>query len=162
MPEITFIGWIHTAVAIIAIVSGFLSLVRHKVILPENRSGQIYLIGTLITAVTALAIYQRGAFGPGHALAVLTLVALAAGFLVMKISAFSRVAKYIQALCFSGTLLFHMIPAITDGLLRLPVGDPVLTDVRDPVLSKFYLAFLVVFVIGYSFQFRWLKGQRPA
>ena len=58
MPEITFIGWIHTAVAIIAIVSGFLSLVRHKVILPENRSGQIYLIGTLITAVTALAIYQ--------------------------------------------------------------------------------------------------------
>ena len=160
MPEITFVGWIHTGVAIIAIAAGFYSLARHKLILPANRSGQIYLAGTLITAVTALMIYQRGTFGPGHSLAVLTLLALAAGFLVMKIPALSKFAKYFQALCFSATLLFHMIPAITDGLLRLPVGDPVLTDIRDPLLAKFYLAFLITFVIGYLFQVSWLRGQQ--
>ena len=162
MPEITPIGWLHTAVAIVSILAGAWTLAVHKVIVPENRTGLIYLVGTLITAVTALMIYQRGTFGPGHALAVLTLVALAAGFLVTKIPAFSKIAKYFQALCFTATLLFHMIPAITDGLLRLPVGDPFLTDIRDPLLPKFYLAFFITFVIGYAFQFRWLRAQQQA
>lgn len=159
MPPMTSIGWMHTAIAIVSILAGVYTLAKHKLISPDNRSGQLYLIGTLLTAATALMIYQRGTFGPGHSLAVLTLLALTAGFLVTKIGALAKVAKYFQALCFSGTLLFHMIPAITDGLLRLPVGDPVLTDFRDPLLSKFYLAFLIAFIIGYLFQVRWLKSQ---
>lgn len=53
-----------------------------------------------------------------------------------------------------------MIPAITDGLLRLPIGDPVLTDPKDPLLRQFYLAFLVVFVLGYVLQFLWIKGSK--
>jgi hypothetical protein len=52
-----------------------------------------------------------------------------------------------------------MIPAITDGLLRLPVGDPILTDPQDPLLKKFYMAFLAVFLVGYALQVRWLKKQ---
>ncbi|NCF63421.1 MAG: hypothetical protein GWP58_11260, partial [Gammaproteobacteria bacterium] len=98
--------------------------------------------------------------GPGHALAVLTLLALAGGFVVTKIPALAKIADYFRALCFSGTLLFHMIPAITDGLLRLPVGNPVLTDPQDPLLKKFYLAFLVIFLVGYVMQFLWLKKHR--
>jgi hypothetical protein len=158
----TTIGWIHTAVAIVSILAGIYTLAKHKLILPANRSGQVYLVGTLITAATALMIYQRGTFGPGHSLAVLTLLALAAGFLVTKVPPLAKIANYFQALCFSGTLLFHTIPAITDGLLRLPVGDPVLTDIRDPLLSKFYLAFLIAFVIGYVLQVRWLRARRQA
>ena len=80
-------------------------------------------------------IYKHGGFGPGHALAVLTLLALTAGFLVTKVS------------------------AITDGLLRLPVGNPVLTDPQDPLLKKFYLAFFAVFLVGYALQVRWLRKQ---
>jgi len=52
-----------------------------------------------------------------------------------------------------------MIPAITDGLLRLPAGDPILTNPDDPMLKKFYLAFLVIFLVGYVMQFQWLKKQ---
>jgi hypothetical protein len=107
-------------------------------------------------------IYKHGGFGPGHALAVLTLLALAAGFLVMNISFPAKIAVPFQALCFSATLLFHMIPAVTDGLLRLPIGDPVLTDPQDPLLKKFYLAFFVVFLVGYMAQFRWLSQQGSA
>ena len=162
MPPMTTIGWIHTAVAIVSILAGIYTLARHKLILPANRSGQVYLIGTLVTAITALMIYQRGTFGPGHALAVLTLPALAAGSIVTRIPPLGKIAKYFQAFCFSATLLFHMVPAITDGLLRLPVGDPVLTDIRDPLLSKFYLAFLMAFVIGYVLQVRWLRSQQTA
>lgn len=104
---------------------------------------------------------QTRGLRPGHALAVLTLLALAAGFLVTKISLLAKIAAPFQALCFSATLLFHMIPAVTDGLLRLPVDDPVLTDPQDPLLKKFYLGFLVVFLVGYAMQFLWLKKQKP-
>ena len=85
MPEITTVGWIHTGLAIVALVAGFYTLVAYKVITPRSGSGRLYLVCTFIVAVTALMIYQRGAFGPGHALAVLTLLALAAGLVVTRI-----------------------------------------------------------------------------
>jgi uncharacterized membrane protein len=159
VPEITLLGWIHTIIAVLALTSGFYTLAVYKVISPERKTGQIYLLCTLVAAVTALMIYKHGGFGPGHALAVLTLLALAGGFIITKIPLFSKLAVYAQALCFSATLLFHMIPAITDGLLRLPAGDPVLTDPGDPMLRKFYLAFVVIFLVGYAMQVRWLRKQ---
>jgi len=160
MPEITLLGWLHTLIAIIALVAGVFTLAKHKLILPENRSAQIYLICTFIAATTALMIYQHGGFGPAHGLAVLTLLALLFGWLVTKLAILEGVKDYLQALGFSSTLLFHMIPAITDGLLRLPVGAPILTDPHDPLLRQFYLLFLVLFVIGYIAQCLWIKKHR--
>lgn len=162
MPEITLLGWIHTGIAILALLSGFYGLAKYKLINLENRPGQIYLVCTLIAATTALMIYKHNGFGPAHALAVLTLLALLGGFLVTKIPFLSKIAPYFQAFCYTGTILFHMIPAITDGLLRLPVGNPVLTDHQHPLLKKFYLAFLITFLIGYTAQFIWLRKQAKA
>ncbi|MFT6732039.1 MAG: putative membrane protein [Polaribacter sp.] len=160
MPEISLLGWFHTIIAIIALAAGYYTLVVYKVITLEHKTGQIYLVCTLIAAVTALMIYQRGEFGAAHALAVLTLLALIAGYLVTKIQALSKIADYFQAFCFSGTLLFHMLPAITDGLLRLPVEAPYLTNPEDPLLKTFYLAFVGVFLIGYILQFLWIKNRK--
>jgi uncharacterized membrane protein len=157
MPEMTLLGWLHTVIAIIALIAGFYTLAAHKVIKPNQKSGQIYLGCTFLAATTALMIYNQGGFGPGHILAVLTLLALFAGFLVSKISALTKVADYFQAFCFSGTLLFHMIPAITDGLLRLPIGDPILTNKHDPILQNFYLLFVVIFLIDYVLQAIWIR-----
>jgi hypothetical protein len=50
-----------------------------------------------------------------------------------------------------------MIPAITDGLMRLPVDSPVVTTLEDPLLRGFYLSFLVAYVLGVALQIRWLK-----
>ncbi|MCX2980678.1 hypothetical protein EYC98_07280 [Halieaceae bacterium IMCC14734] len=157
MPEMILLGWIHTIIAIAALIAGYYTLAVYKVIKPDQLTGRVYLICTFLAAATALMIYQRGAFGPAHALAVLTLLALAAGFLVTRISALSKIADYFQAFCFSGTLLFHMIPAITDGLLRLPIGDPVLTNPEAPLLKMFYLSFVAVFIVGWIFQCYWLN-----
>jgi hypothetical protein len=60
---------------------------------------------------------------------------------------------------YSATLLFHMIPAITDGLMRLPADAPVVTSIEDPLLKGFYLAFLVTYLIGLSMQFLTLKKR---
>jgi len=71
-----------------------------------------------------------------------------------------RMSRYLQVLSYSATLLFHCIPAVTDGLLRLPVGDPVLTSINDPLLKMCYLALLVLFLLGVSLQLRWIHRQR--
>ena len=159
MPEITILGWIHTAIGITALIAGFYTLAVFKVITSEQTSGRVYLITTLLTAVTSLMIFNQGDFGPAHILGILTLLALLAGFLVKKISLFSGIADYFQAFCYSSTLLFHMIPAITDGLLRLPVNDPLLTTPHDPILRQFYLLFLGIFLVGYVVQFFWIKNR---
>lgn len=159
MPEITAFGWFHTALGIIALLSGYYTLARFKVISTKPMTGKVYLLSTLITAASALGIFKHGGFGVAHFLAVLTLLALFAGFIAEKTNILGKFSGYFQALCYSATLLFHMIPAITDGLMRLPVGDPVVTNIEDPLLRGFYLAFLVAYIVGYILQVLWLKKQ---
>lgn len=159
MPEITPLGWFHTLMGVTALISGGFTLAKHKEILLEKRSGQVYLVATLITAGTALAIFQRGEFGPGHALAAMTLLALAVGTVAATTKIFGKLSRYVQALSYSATLLFHCIPAVTDGLLRLPVGDPVLTSIEDPILKLCYMVLLGLFLLGVSLQLRWIHNQ---
>jgi uncharacterized membrane protein len=159
MPEIIPLGWFHTAMGLIALVSGGFTLARFKEVSLQTRSGQIYLATTLITAGTALAIFQRGEFGPGHALAVMTLLALVVGTVAATTKLFGKFSRYVQALSYSATLLFHCIPAVTDGLLRLPVGDPVLMSIEDPILKMCYLGLLIIFLVGVGLQLRWIHRQ---
>ncbi len=160
MPEITLLGWFHTAMGIVAILAAVFTFVTHREILLSTRSGQLYLVTTLITAVTALMIYQHGGFGPAHGLAVMTLLALGVGTVAATTRLFGRLSRYVQAASFTATLLFHGIPAVTDALMRLPVGDPVLTSIEDPILKACYLVLLVAFLIGTVLQFVRIYRQR--
>lgn len=160
MPEMTNLGWFHTIIGILALLSGAYTLAKFKVIKEETFSGKIYLSSTLIAALTALMIYNQGGFGPAHLLALLTLAALAGGFLVSKIMFLARFSPYLKALCFSSTILFHMIPAITDALRRLPLGNPVVDRFDHPLLMQFYLLFVGLFALGYLAQVMWLRNQK--
>ena len=159
MPEMIPLGWFHTIMGGIALVSGLVTLYRYREISLGTLSGRIYLLATLVTAVTALAIYQHGIFGPAHVLAVATLVALAVGTLAATVKPFGRWSRHVQAVAFSVTLLFHFIPAVTDALLRLPVGDPILNSFDDPVIRMSHLALLVMFLVGVTLQLRWIQRQ---
>ena len=159
MPEMIPLGWFHTIMGIVALASGAVTLAKFKEISLEQRSGQIYLAATLVTAGTALFIFQRGEFGPGHALAVLTLLALVVGVVAEKLKPIGKWSRHLQALSYSSTLLFHCVPAITDGLMRLPIGNPVVSSFEDPMLQTSYLALLVVFLIGITLQLRWVHRQ---
>ena len=87
----------------------------------------------------------------------LTLVAVAGGIIMEKVKLFGSYSKYFQALGYSSTLLFHMIPAITDFLRRLPLGDPFVDSFDDPLVLGFHKAFLLIYLVGLATQMRWLK-----
>ena len=157
MPEMIPLGWLHTILGIGALMSGFYTLIKYRVVTLAHRSGKLYVLLTLIVAGTALGIYNQGGFGIAHNLAVLTLVALAGGVVMEKTRLFGSLSKYCQALGYSSTLLFHMIPAITDFLRRLPVGDPFIDTLEDPLLRQFHLAFLAIFFVGIIAQVLWLR-----
>ena len=159
MPEMTILGWFHTVLGVLAVLSGFYTLYKYKIISTEESSGRLYVLVTLLVAGSALGIYNQGGFGIAHVLAVLTLIALAGGYIMEKIKWFGSFSKYFQALGYTSTLLFHMIPAITDFLRRLPLGDPFIDSFEDPLLLNFHTAFLVIYLVGLVTQMVWLKRQ---
>ena len=133
---------------VIALVCGFSTLARDRQISPTNRLGQAYLLTTLITAVTALGIYQQGGFGRPHVLAVLTLIALAVGTVA---SGSVRVVSY------SSTILFHLIPAVAETSTRLPPHAPLIASQEAPILRVIYLVILVIFLVSVTIQVRSLR-----
>ena len=159
MPEMTLLGWFHTVFGVGALLSGFYTLFTYKIISIINFSARLYLCLTLIVAASALGIYNQGGFGIAHVLAVLTLIAIAGGFVMEKYKIFGGLSKYFQAIGYTSTLLFHMIPAITDFLRRLPIEDPFIDSFEDPLLINFHLSFFVIYLFGLSYQMYWLRQQ---
>ena len=98
--DISFIGWIHTLIALIAIFSGAYSLKKYTIIETKNLSAKIFIITTIIAAITALLIYKRG-FGVGHLLAIITLLAVIFGYINEKGLFFGFLAPYFQIISYS-------------------------------------------------------------
>jgi uncharacterized membrane protein len=152
-------GVAHTLLGIAAILAGAWILGSAKEISPARPLDRFYLVTTLLASVTALMIFRRGPFGPGHALAVLTLIALAVGMVANRSAVFGRWSRYLQALSFSATLLFNAIPGITEALTRLPPGAPVFTEAQAPQFKIIYGVMLLLFLVGAALQLRWIHRQ---
>ncbi len=152
MPAMTLLGWFHTIMGIAALLLAAGAISRYGIIKASTQLGGAYLVVTVIVAGSALGIYNQGGFGIAHILALLTLGAALGGFFLERFNIFGAVSQYFQAIAYSATILFHMIPAITDFLRRLPVGDPFIDSFDSPVLQSFHLAFLALYILGVSAQ----------
>ena len=158
--DISFIGWIHTLIALIAILSGAYSLKKYTIIETKNFSAKIFIVTTIIAAITALLIYKRG-FGVGHLLAIITLLAFIFGYINERGWFFGFLAPYFQTVSYSALFLFHMIPGITEILRRFPTDNPIVIDsnVDHPILISFYITFFISYLIITTNQIIWLKKR---
>ena len=76
----TALGWIHTATALAALMTGAVVLLVPKGTARHRQFGWIYVANMLALNVTALLIYRLfGRFGPFHVAAVLSLIAVVLG-----------------------------------------------------------------------------------
>ena len=158
--DISFIGWIHTLIALIAILSGAYSLKKYTIIETKNFSAKIFIVTTIIAAITALLIYKRG-FGVGHLLAIITLLAVIFGYINERGLFFGFLAPYFQTVSYSALFLCHMIPGITEILRRFPPDNPIVIDsnVDHPILISFYITFFISYLIITTNQIIWLQKR---
>ena len=160
MPPMTLLGWFHTVLGVIAILMAACTLYQHRIIRGADKLWRAYLLITLVVAGSALASYNQGGFGVGHILAVITLTALLGGYLLETLAPFGKWSVYLQTGAYTATVLFHMTPAITDFLRRLPLGNPFVDSMDAPLVQSFHLAFLAAFVMGVLAQWMWLARAR--
>jgi len=153
------IGVLHTLIGSAAIFCAIKLLWQKKQISFIPLLGKIYLLATLVTAVTALTIFKHGGFNAAHGLAVLTILAVLVGVVIEKTVIFKSWNKYAVNLCFSTTMLFHMIPTTTEILTRFPMDAPLVGSLEDPLLQQSFLAVFIVYVIMLVLQMRWLGKQ---
>jgi len=152
------LGIVHTAISLVALAAGYWALARDKVIEATNRLGQLYLAATVLTAATGLAIFPHG-FRIGHKFALLALVVVAIGTVAATTGTFGRASRYVQATCYSSTMLLHMITGTAETLTRLPPGAPLVTPENAFVFPYILWSLVLLFMIGLGFQLRWLLKQ---
>lgn len=153
-PAISPLGIAHTLFSLVAIACAIAAVWTAGGVDPRRTAGRIYVIATVLTAATALAIFQRGGFNVGHALAIITLGALGVGLLATYTTAFGRFSTFLRTASFSATFLFHAVPGITESLTRLPPDAPVLPSVEAPEFKIIHGVMLLLFIAGLAIQLR--------
>lgn len=160
IENISPLGFFHTFIGILALLSGFTVLWKNKSMSYKPTLGKVYLFSTFITAVSSLMIFKHGSFNIAHALGVLTIAAVIVGIFIEKIVLFKSLNKYFVNLCYSSTILFHLLPTATEILTRFPKHAPFVTSIEEPLVQKTFLVILIFFLIGLIIQMLWLKKHK--
>lgn len=159
MLGLTTLGTFHTAISLVAVGAGITALVRDREISPRNRLGQVYVATTVITCLTGFGIFQHGGFGKPHVLGVITLLVLGVAAIAARTRVFGRASRYVEALAYSATFLFHWIPGLVETTTRLPIGRPLVADREGPELQAAAGGLFVLFLIGAALQVLRMRRQ---
>lgn len=152
-------GALHTLISLIAVGAGIVSLVRFKEIAPKRAAGWIYVVATVFTCVTGLAIFRHGGFGKPHALAIITLVVLCVAAIGGGTSLFGSLSRYVETVGYSLTFFFHLVPAVNETATRLPLGAPLAASPEDPALQIVAGLLFLGFLGGAALQVRRLRRE---
>jgi uncharacterized membrane protein len=158
MP-LSLLGIFHTVVGIGAVLAAIYLFWQDKQIRIDRTLGKLYLAATVLTAASALGIFKHGGANTAHGLAVLTILAVVVGVAAAKLRILGDYRKYFVALCFSSTMLFHLLPTATEIMTRFPAGEPLVSSLKDPLLLRTFLVILVVFIVMLALQMNWLRKQ---
>ena len=158
---LTSLGLVHTAISLVAVFAGIVALLRYKEITLRTGWGQVFVWTTVLTCLTGFGIFQHGGFGKPHALGIITLAALAVGALAGR-GSLGKHSRYIEAIAYSASFLFHWVPAFTETLTRLPLGAPLLSSAEAPELKAITGVLLVLYLAGVALQIRRLRGTAAA
>lgn len=161
MPHpISTLGAFHTAISVLPLAAGLYSFVRYRAIEPAKRSGQLYLVGMLLSVLTAFGLSSTGGFNAGHALGILALLVMGGSLLIRQLPLLPRLAPYLSQFGFSFSFFLLLVPAIGETLTRLPVNHPLATGPESPLVRGTVLAWLAIFVVGAAWQMWWMRSQR--
>ncbi len=162
MFGLTPLGTLHTAISLLALLAGAVSLWRDKEINSRTVLGQVFLGATILSCVSGFGIFQRGGFGNPHILGVITLVVIAVALAAERATLFGTVSRYVATVGYSMTFFFHFIPGTVETLTRMPAGAPYLANPDDPKAQPIVGFFFLLFLVGATLQVRRLRQPAVA
>ncbi|MBD9478957.1 hypothetical protein [Pseudoxanthomonas sp. PXM02] len=152
------IGWLHTLGSLPALPLAIYMLVKHGRIIPETIAGRAYFWFMLMGVLTVYPVAHQPA---SSIVATITLVFLLIGYGIALWRPAKRLWVYLQTISTSITVFLLMVPTVSESLRRLPVGDPLVTDLKDPLLLGVQGALFLTLIVGIPLQMRALYKQRP-
>ncbi|SDR04262.1 hypothetical protein [Pseudoxanthomonas sp. CF125] len=151
------LGWLHTLGSLPAIPLAAYMLVRHGRIVPASRAGRAYFWFMLLGVLTVYPIAHQPI---SSIIATVTLAVLLLGYGVSRWPMAKRFGKYIETISLSISVFLLMVPTVSESLRRLPVGDPLVTDLKDPLLLGVQGALFLALIVGIPLQMRALYKRK--
>lgn len=163
MPNpLSTLGIAHTAISLLPLGAAIYSFARHGAIEPGTRSGSVYLVGMVLSVLTAFGLSSTGGFNAGHALGILALLAVFGAWLAPKLSFLGRASAYLATLGWSFSVFLLLVPGINETLTRLPPSQPLASGPDSALVRGALLAWLALFVVGYAIQVIILRSRQRA
>lgn len=156
MFGITPAGWVHTLGSLPAIPAAAYMFFRHGRIVPRSIAGTVYLISMLIGSLTVFLVARQPASNIAGAL---TLLLLVMGYGIGRFPRTGRIGAYVETITLSLTAFLLMLPTVSEILRRVPDGNPLVTDLKSPLLLGSQGAVLLFLVVGLTFQLLHLRRQ---
>lgn len=153
------IGWLHTLGSLPAIPLAAYMLVKHGRIAPETQAGRAYFWFMLLGVLTVYPIAQQPV---SAVVATVALVTLLVGYGIASWRTAKNFWKYVQTVSLSLSVFLLMVPTVSESLRRLPVGDPLVTDLKDPLLLGVQGALFLALIIGIPLQILALRKRQAA
>ena len=151
------LGWLHTLGSLPAIPLAAYMLVRHGRILPDTKAGRAYFWFMLLGVLTVYPIAHQPI---SSIIATVTLVVLLLGYGISRWPVAKRFGKYIETISLSISVFLLMVPTVSESLRRLPVGNPLVTDLKDPLLLGAQGALFLTLIVGIPLQMRALYKRK--
>lgn len=163
MPHpLSALGIAHTVISLVPVVAGLYSFAQYRAIRPSTRSGQVYLVGLLVSVLTAFGLSSTGGFNPGHALGILALLAVSGSLLIPRLSFLGWARPYLATFGLSFSFFLTLVPGINETLTRLPAAQPLASGPESPLVQSTLLAWVVIFLAGFVFQAWTIRAQSQA
>ena len=151
------IGWLHTLGSLPAIPLAAYMLIKHGRIAPETQAGCAYFWFMLLGVLTVYPIAHQSV---SAIVATVTLVVLLVGYGIARWQTAKQFWKYAQTISLSISVFLLMVPTVSESLRRLPVGHPLVTDLKDPLLLCTQGALFLVLIIGVPLQILTQRKQQ--
>jgi len=155
--DISLLGWLHTVGSLPAIPLAIYMLVKHGRVAPNTKAGRAYFWFMLLGALTVYPIAHQSI---SSIVATITLGVVLLGYGIAKWPITKRFGKYVETVLLSISIFMLMVPTVSESLRRLPVGDPLVTNLDDPLLLGVQSVLLIALILGIPLQLRALYKQQ--
>lgn len=162
MLGITPFGMLHTLVSLVSLFAGLYALARHRELSSRGALGVAYVAGTIGSCVTGFFIFRHGGVNEAHVLGAVTLVVLAIAWGAERGARPGSVRRIVAVLAYTLTLFFHFIPGLNETLVRVPVGNPVISGPDDPLLKTLVGGTFAIFLVIMALQALRIRRERPS